>query len=231
MQETWFNPCVRKSPCRRKWQPTPVFLCEEFHRQRSLAGYGLWGCKESDMTEWLPPTPGVKKQQTTMYKISKLQRCIIYAAQGRWICLPCRRKKESEVSQSCLTLWDPMDCGLPGFSLYGIFQVRVLEWVAMPSSRGSSRPGDQTQVSCIVGRCFTVWATREVPAGDVGSIPGSEDPLEQEIATRSSILAWEIPWTEDFWWATVCGITNSRTWLSGWHTHTTRKTASILEQL
>ena len=40
-------------PWRRKWQPTPVFLPGEFHRQRSLVGYNPWGCKESDMTEWL----------------------------------------------------------------------------------------------------------------------------------------------------------------------------------
>ena len=43
----------------------------------------------------------------------------------------------------------------------GILQARILEWVAMPSSRGSSSPRDRTQVSCIAGRFFTVWATRE----------------------------------------------------------------------
>ena len=45
----------------------------------------------------------------------------------------------------------------------GILQTRVLEWVAMPSSRGSFQPGDQTQISCITGGFFTVWATREAP--------------------------------------------------------------------
>ena len=44
-------PGVRKSPWRRAWQPTPVFLPGEFHGQRSLAGYSLWGRKESDTTE------------------------------------------------------------------------------------------------------------------------------------------------------------------------------------
>ena len=43
--------------------------------------------------------------------------------------------------QSCLTLWNPMDCGPPGSSVYGILQARTLEWVAVPSSRGSSQPG------------------------------------------------------------------------------------------
>ena len=46
--------------------------------------------------------------------------------------------KESEVVQSCLTLCDPMDCSLPGFSVHGIFQARVLEWVVIFFSRGSS---------------------------------------------------------------------------------------------
>ena len=67
----------------------------------------------------------------------------------------------SEVAQSCLTLCDPMDCYLLGSSIHGIFQARVLEWVAISFSRGSSQPRDLTQVSCIAGRCFTVWVTRE----------------------------------------------------------------------
>ena len=48
-----FNPRVGKTPWRRKWQPTPVFLPEEFHGQRSLIGYSPWGHKESDMTQHL----------------------------------------------------------------------------------------------------------------------------------------------------------------------------------
>ena len=54
-----------------------------------------------------------------------------------------------KVTQSCLTLSDPMD-----YTVHGILQARILEWVAMPSSRGSSQPRDQTQVSCIAGRFF-----------------------------------------------------------------------------
>ena len=46
--------------------------------------------------------------------------------------------KERKVPQSCLTLCDPMDCSLPGFSVHGIFQARVLEWVAISFSGGSS---------------------------------------------------------------------------------------------
>ena len=54
-----------------------------------------------------------------------------------------------------------MDCSRPGSSGHGISQARVLEWVATSFSRGSCPPGDGTQVSCIAGRFFTLWATRE----------------------------------------------------------------------
>ena len=54
-----------------------------------------------------------------------------------------------------------MDCSSPGSSVHVIFLARILEWVAIPFSRGSSQPRDQTQVSCIAGRFFIVWATVE----------------------------------------------------------------------
>ena len=54
------------------------------------------------------------------------------------------------------TLCDPMDCSLPDSSVHGILQARILEWVAIPFSRASSQPRDQTWVSCIAGRFFTV---------------------------------------------------------------------------
>ena len=52
-------------------------------------------------------------------------------------------------------------CSLPGSSAHGIFQARVLEWIAISFFRGSSQPRDQTWVSCTPGICFTIWATRE----------------------------------------------------------------------
>ena len=62
------------------------------------------------------------------------------------------------VPQSYPTLCDPMDCSPPGSSVHEILQARILAWVAIPFSRGSSRPRDWTQVSCIAGRFFTVCA-------------------------------------------------------------------------
>ena len=63
------------------------------------------------------------------------------------LCIPCK----------CTCICDPMDCSPPGFSVHGV----LLEWVAISFSRGSSWPKDRTQVSCIAGRRFTLWATRE----------------------------------------------------------------------
>ena len=67
----------------------------------------------------------------------------------------------SEVTQSCPTLCDPMDCSLPSSSVHGILQARVLEWGAISFPRGSSWPRDWTWVSCIAGRFLTNLAMRE----------------------------------------------------------------------
>ena len=63
------------------------------------------------------------------------------------------------VSQLCLTLYDPMDYSQPGSSVYGILQVRILEWVGIPFCWGSSWYRDRAQVSGIAGRFFTTWTT------------------------------------------------------------------------
>ena len=75
--------------------------------------------------------------------------------------------KWSEVkSLSCVRLFvTPWTVSLPGSSVHGILQARLLEWVAISFSRGSSRPRDRTQVSCVAGRHFNLWATREAPGG------------------------------------------------------------------
>ena len=57
-----------------------------------------------------------------------------------------------------------MDCSPPGSFVHGILQARILEWIVMPSSRGSSRPSDGTQASRIAGVFFTIWVTREDPS-------------------------------------------------------------------
>ena len=65
------------------------------------------------------------------------------------------------ITQSCLTLFDPKACRLPGSSVRRIFQAGILEWVAISFSRGSYQPRDGIWVSCIASMYFTIWATRE----------------------------------------------------------------------
>ena len=66
------------------------------------------------------------------------------------------------VTQSCGTLCDPKDCSPPGSSVHGILQARIVEWVAIPFSRGSSHPRGRTVASCITGRFFTTEPTGEL---------------------------------------------------------------------
>ena len=98
---------------------------------------------------------------------------------GLWASMPsCRRRPSTwqpppslslsllllfSIAQPCPTLGDHMDCSPPASSVHGILQARILERVAISSSRGSSQPRNQTRVSCIAGRFFTVWATRKAP--------------------------------------------------------------------
>ena len=73
----------------------------------------------------------------------------------------------AKLIQSHLTFCDPIDCSLSGSSVHGILQARILEWVAMPSSRGASQPRDQTHISYVsyIGGFFTTSATWEAVLG------------------------------------------------------------------
>ena len=177
-----------------------------------------------------------------------------------------------------------MDCSPPDSSVHRILWARILEWVAIPFSRGSSWPRDQTRVSCITSRFFTVCTTkkplsvvvkinfagqalgiiRQVCQGDflcpfhkrtwmhssffwiealltLGFLGDSvvknpsapqepqemqarplcrEDPLEEGLATHSSILAWRIPMDSGAWQATVYGVIENWTQLKRLSTHT-----------
>ena len=110
--------------------------------QGGLACYDSWGRKESNMTERLNWTELICKYFLLFHKLPF--NCAV-----------------GLVAKSCLTLCNPIDYSLPVSSVHGILQARILEWVAIPSSRGSSKPRDQTQVSNTAGGFFTVWATRE----------------------------------------------------------------------
>ena len=98
----------------------------------------------------------------TEWSQSEREKQMLYINTYVWNLQKWYEVKWSEVAQSCPALCNPVDCSLFRFSVRGIFQARVLEWVAISFSRGSSWPRDWAQVSHTVGRCFTLWATREV---------------------------------------------------------------------
>ena len=102
------------------------------------------------------------------------------------------------VSDCC----DPMDCSLPGSSVHGILQERILKWVVISFSRGSSQPKNQTWVSCIAGRFFTDWATREAQLLKMQRI--SDATILRRImccCVGTVSEAWPV-W-EEFWWAAM----------------------------
>ena len=84
------------------------------------------------------------------------------AIRGSSFCITPRHKIGTFFGvQLCPILCNLMDYSLPGSSVHGILQARILEWVAMPASRGASWPRNQTWVSCIAGRVFIMWAPRD----------------------------------------------------------------------
>ena len=102
------------------------------------------------------------------------------------------------VAQYCIQLCgDPIDCSSPGPYVHGILQARILERVGISSSRGSSQLRDWAQVSCIAS--LVAQTVKHLPTMRETRVQslGREDPLEKEMATHSSILAWKIPWTEE----------------------------------
>ena len=82
----------------------------------------------------------------------------------KWLMLVAQFSSVQSLS-SVQLFCDPMDCSPPPSSVQRILQARILEWLAISYSRGFSQPRDPTQVSCMVGRFFTLWATRDSASG------------------------------------------------------------------
>ena len=123
-----------------------------------------------------------------------------------------RLEKWSEVAQSCLTLCDPMDCSPPGSSIRGIFQARVLEWVAISFSRDLPLPGIKAGSPTLLANTFTIWATRETWQAIVHRVAESQTWLKQ-LCTHSRVCFWHqgnidlLEWVPSFsifrnilWW-------------------------------
>ena len=134
MHATWPK---KKSPTGTLWKKKWVY-CKHFYHGRVIKRRGKY-CVCWDQR-------GRKSQKT----------------KGLGTC-HARKSIKVLVAQSCPTLCNPVDCNPPSSSVRGILQTRILEWVAIPFSRGSSWPRDWTWVSCFAGRFFTVEATREAP--------------------------------------------------------------------
>ena len=97
-------------------------------------------------------------------------------------------KSESEVTQSCPTPSDPMDCSLPSYSIHGIFQARL------------HHLGSPIRTIVLSVARLPWWLSSMEPAsnaGDVGSSLSQEDPLKKEMATHSGIPAWKMSWTKE----------------------------------
>ena len=108
--------------------------------------------------------------------------------------------KWSEVAQSCPTLCNPMNWGSPGSSILGILQARILEWVAISFSRGTSQPRDQTHVSCIAGGRFNLWATREA---QTFLNPSQTFPKNQRGGKFYKQILWSLHYPDTKTWHTT----------------------------
>ena len=92
---------------------------------------------------------------------------------------------------SCLTLCDSLHCSPPGSSIHGTLQARIPEWVATPFFRGYSQPRDQTQVSRIAGKFFTIWAPRTMwdkPYKAFTSLPNTQPALKYQLSQSLKLL-------------------------------------------
>ena len=115
-----------------------------------LQSMGLWRVRHDWVTEQQTVIHLHWCHNSNILKFFQLPRCLNSI------------ESESEVTQPCPTLFDSVDCSLLGFSVHGIFQARVAEWVAISFFRGPSWPRDRTQVSHIADRRFILWTTRKV---------------------------------------------------------------------
>ena len=145
-----------------------------------------------------------------------------------YVCLYC---PSVLVTQSCSTFWDPMDCSPPGSSVHVILQERILRWITILFSRGSSWPRDWNQVSYIAGRHYhpshqycPKWYGKlsdgfEQQVSQVALVEKKRKekknpPANAGDKTYSNILAWRSPMNRGAWGSTIYGVAQSWTCLS-----------------
>ena len=143
---------------RRKWQPTSVFLPGKSYGRRSVAGLQSLGLQRI-RHDWV----------TSLIHFC----CMLRVADLR------RMKTCLSSVQSLSHVWlfvTPWTAAHPGSSVHGIFQARILEWVAISFCRRFSQPRDWMWVSLVASRCFTIWATRKSWDSEPQSNTGDWDP-------------------------------------------------------
>ena len=126
-----------------------------------------WGNSVVWLTDRWVPSPCSSEYHLSLRLGSKQRRARLHLGQSpitNCVCVCVHVCMHTQlVSQSCLTLYDSMDYSPPSSSIHGILQARILEWVVISFSRGSSQLRDQIWVCCLTGRFFTSWATTEAP--------------------------------------------------------------------
>ena len=142
-QETWVQLLAREDPLEKEIATHSYFLAWRILWGEKPGGLQSIGHRESVTTEHALFT-GIQKGQSNTSQSNHRG-----GKSEHW----------SLVLTPCLTLFDPMNCSLPGSSVHGILLARILEWVVIPFSRGSSQPRDWIWASC---RFFTLWETRKV---------------------------------------------------------------------
>ena len=179
-------PCVQPSvrgalPLSNQGCPSLV-TGEEF-----LKADGAWDFLFSKVTKgcWPPLLPFHLTFFYHMIKMQEYTKGISWRTKSdkgtlKWSCGKIRKlavEKKSSImdvkvsaAQLCPTLCNPKDCSPSVSSVHGTLQARILEWVTIPFSRGSSWPRDRTQASCIASGFFTIWATREAHNGSSSSL-------------------------------------------------------------
>ena len=95
----------------------------------------------------------------------------------------------AQLLQVCLTLYNPINCSPPGSSVHGILQARILEWVAMPSSRGSSQLRDRTHMSCISCIAFGLLTHQTTREAQLGSLTKVLEVLTKEPGLETLALS------------------------------------------
>ena len=135
-------------------------LVKQKKKKRKLCKYSHWGISyiKSACLQRLLGSPH-KEQGSSSRTDARKDKGILYE---NFTCrIQCRVSYHLHI-YIYPSLCDPTDYSPPGSSVLGILQARILEWVAIPFSRGSSWARDQTQVSCIAGRFFSIWAIIEM---------------------------------------------------------------------